>query len=96
MIFSRETEVSFSDIGKERDPPYEGPEYLLIEINPETREQVVIGFNKREYKKLKSKFPGITIYLPEEIEILYQHKDNPELIQKLHFIKREFRGWIIP
>jgi len=95
MIFLEETEVDLKDIGKERDPPYEGAEYVLIEINPETKEQIVLGFNKREYKELKNKFQGITIYFPEEIEILYLYKDNPELIQKLHFIKREFEGWII-
>ncbi len=75
---------------------YQNLEYVLIESNLLDGEKILLAFEKKSLKKLKRQFPDIVIYFPPEINELYQHKDDKEFIKKIHLVKKEFNGWIVP
>jgi hypothetical protein len=83
----------------ETKPGNENPqnlEYVLIESRLLDGEKILLAFEKKSLKKLREQFPNIVIYFPPEIKELYKHKDDKEFIKKIHLVKKEFKGWIVP
>jgi len=75
---------------------YQSLEYVLIESKLLDGEKILLAFEKKSLKKLREQFPNIVIYFPPEINELYQHRDDKEFIKKIHLVKKEFKGWIVP
>lgn len=75
---------------------YQNLEFVIIESKLLDGEKIILAFEKSSLKKLREKFPDLVIYFPPEIKELYKHKDDTDLIKKLHLVKKKFKGWIVP
>ena len=76
-----------------------GKPWLVIRSHLLDEEQIVLVLERKQLSKARQANPGKLIYVPLEIEELQRHRDSPdyrELVRKVHLIKKEFDGWIVP
>ncbi len=75
----------------------DGEKWTLIESAHLDGEQILL-VNKMKYlKEAREAHPGLVIYLPLELERLRKLEDlpdYPDLIKKIHMMKKSFGGWI--
>lgn len=57
-------------------------------------EDIMILKDRTMLNKCREDHPGMVIYLPDEIKILDQFKDDESVIRIFHIAKKEFGGWI--
>jgi hypothetical protein len=62
-------------------------------------QQVLLVLQKKHLKEARQEHPDKVIYFPPEIKELGRHRGVPgyeDLLRKVHLVKKEFGGWIVP
>jgi len=73
--------------------------WLIIKSPVLDGEEILLVFHKRSLREARQAHPDKLIYLPPEMEELRRHQHSPrcrEIVRKIHLVKKEFDGWIIP
>ncbi|MFQ5583456.1 MAG: hypothetical protein ACE5GL_03360 [Calditrichia bacterium] len=89
---------------KEKDqppPPLEEKEleyyrdYVMIESKL-VNDTLILCFDKKNFKRVRKRHPGIPIYFEPEINELWKYREDKETIKWLHAVKKQFQGWVMP
>ena len=75
----------------------DGEKWALIKSALLDGEQILLVYKMKYLKEAREAHPGLVIYLPLELERLRKLEDvpdYPDLIKKIHMMKKSFGGWI--
>ncbi len=78
---------------------FEDMKWLIVESRLLDNEQILVVFEKKHLKEARRAYPSMAIYFPPEIEEIRRYKDTPDypqVLKRVHLVKKEFGGWIIP
>lgn len=91
--------LTIADIDRNRKATTSHPmklRWIAIKSRLLDGETIVIVFNKDALTEVKRKYPNTVIYSLLEIQELLPFRHNKDFIRKVHLVKKEFDGWIIP
>ena len=79
------------------EPPKIRSRYKWIVIAPDLfpGEEILGVMDPKYLEEAQTKNPGLVTYLLSEIEVLQAVRNEPEILKKIHLLKKEFGGWII-
>lgn len=62
-------------------------------------ERFLLVLDKKDLKEARKAHPGMVIYFPQEIKEITRHEgcpDFPDLLKKIHMVKKVLGGWVVP
>lgn len=59
-------------------------------------EDVLYVRDSKRLEAARTALPGMIAYAADEIDVLYAHRENPDLIRTIHQIKKKFGGRVRP
>lgn len=65
-------------------------------IETPSKEKIILVFQRADFPDLRKEYPDAVIYFPQEINELYKFRHKPELVQKIHMVKKHFGAFILP
>lgn len=68
--------------------------YLIIKTKKS--EEIILLCEKSLLDEVKQQYPDKAIYFPQEIDTLYNLKEDASSVNIIHTVKKMFEGWIIP
>ena len=72
--------------------PATGPDPWLVITSELLGEDVLYVRDSAGLEAARIANPGMIVYVADEIEVLHAHRDNAEMIQAVHRIKKKFGG----
>jgi len=82
--------------GNKPDIGQKGIKWVLLESLLLNGEQILLVMEKQFLREAREAYPDKTLYFPPEVEELYPHRHDTELLRAVHLIKSKFKGWIVP
>lgn len=70
--------------------------WVLLESLLLEKEQILLVMDTADLKEARQAYPETVIYFPPEVQELYPHKDDEDLIRTVNTIKKHFKGWVVP
>lgn len=76
------------------EPPAVGVPWVVIRSRL-LGEDILLVCEKGRIAEAEKAHPGLTTYVPREMDVLGEFVGQPEIIRRLHAIKKEMRGWLV-
>ena len=70
--------------------------YKWVAIAPDLfpGEEILCVMDEQYLEEAQAQNPGLVTYLLSEVDFLQPVKDEPEILRKIHLLKKEFGGWV--
>jgi len=76
------------------EPPALGAPWVVIRSKL-LGEDILLVCERGRVAEAERAHPGLTTYVPSEMDVLGDFVEKPDVIRRLHAIKREMNGWLV-
>jgi len=76
------------------EPPAPGAPWVVIRSRL-LGEDILLVCERGRVAEAERAHPGLTTYVPSEMDVLGDFAEKPDVIRRLHAIKREMNGWLV-